>query len=138
MPLRGEPLLPPIEKPRPRVLDRIEEDRDIERQKRAAYAEVDARDQKRCRCCGRKGNPYALTALGKIHRAHIRDASRGGPMEAWNLVSLCWICHAIEHAKQLFIIGTNANKLIRFEIKEAAVVEAFGTRELPKHVRIIL
>lgn len=138
MPLNGEALRPPLDKPRPRVLDRRDGERDAEREKRRVYAEIDARDQKVCRCCGRRGNPYATTALGKLHRAHIRDASRGGLMAAWNLVSLCWICHALEHAKQLFIIGTNANKVLRFEIKEVAFVEVFAARELPKHVRIIV
>lgn len=38
---------------------------------------------------------------------------------------------------KLFPLGDNANALT-FEIVEAAVIEVFGTRELPKHVRIIV
>lgn len=138
MPLRGEVLMPPLEKPRPRVLDKRDDKRDTDRIKREVYADVDERDGRRCRCCGRKGNPDALTALGKIHRAHIQDASKLGEMSAKNLCSLCWICHALEHAKQLHFIGTNANRpSLGFEIDEAAVVEVFGTRTLPKHVHIV-
>lgn len=130
--------MPAIPKPRPRIFDQIADERESERLKREVYAEVDARDQKRCRCCGRKGNPYAITAIGRIHRAHIRDASRGGEMAAWNLCSLCWICHALEHAKQIFFIGTDARSpRLGFEIHEAAVLDVFGTKPLPRHVRII-
>lgn len=125
-------------KPRPRIFDQIEERREADSLKRAVYAEVDARDQRLCRCCGRKGNPNATTAIGRIHRAHIRDASRGGQLAAWNLCSLCWICHALEHAKQLFFIGKDANSpRLGFEIHEAAVIDVFGTQPLPRQVRII-
>lgn len=141
MPLRGEAfdvdLARSLQKPRPRILNKRDDAREAEREKRAVYAEIDARDQKRCRVCGRKGNPYATTALGKIHRAHIQDASRGGPLSAANLFSACWICHAFIHAKQLFVIGTNADKRLTFEIDERAVLDVFGTKELPKHVRIV-
>jgi len=128
----------PQPKPRPRIFDAREDQREADRQKRAVYAEVDARDQKRCQCCGRRGNPEALTTLGKIHRAHIRDASRGGALTAGNLVSLCAWCHSLVHAKQLWIVGTDANAGVTFEIHEAAVVEIFGVKQLPAHVHIVL
>jgi hypothetical protein len=124
-------------KPAPRIFSKRDDQREADRIRREVYAAVDARDQKRCRCCDRRGNPYALDPLGKIHRCHIVDASRGGAMSAENIFSGCWICHALIHAKQLFVVGTNANKPLRFELHEAAVVEAFGVRLLPKHVRII-
>lgn len=126
----------PQPKPLPRVLGKRDDKRERESHERKVNAEVDARDQKRCRCCRRKGNPNALTALGRIHRAHIRDASRGGPYESFNLASLCWMCHALEHAKQLHFLGHDANARLEFDIHEAAVVEVFGTRELPSHVHI--
>jgi hypothetical protein len=138
METRGVSGFYPQPKARPRIFDRLEDRVLAERRKRQVYAEVDARDMHRCRCCGRRGSPYATDPLGRIHRAHILDASRGGALVAWNLASLCWICHALEHAKQLHFIGQNANShRLRFELHEAAVVEVFGARELPAHVRII-
>lgn len=119
-------------------MDRLEERQDKDREKRATYAEVDRRDARTCRCCGRKGNPNATTTIGRIHRAHIKDASRGGALSLENLISICWICHALEHAKQLFFVGENANVLgFKFEIHEAAVIDVFGARQLPRHVSII-
>lgn len=128
-------------KPRPRILDQRDAQRALEAHVRRVQAIVDRRDEKRCRCCGRRGDPSSLTALGRIHRAHIQDASRGGPCSPENLVSLCATCHALEHAKQLWFVGTNANldadPPLQFDIHEAAVLEVFGTRELPPHVHII-
>lgn len=109
--------------------------------KRAVHDLVDDRDRRTCRCCGRRGDPDAIDALGRIHRAHIRDASVGGALAPYNLVSLCWLCHALEHAKQLWFIGTDASAdadpPLTFDIDEAAVVEVFGTRRLPPHVHIV-
>lgn len=127
----------PQPKPRPRVFHAIEDAIAAKRVKVQVYAAVDARDQRRCRCCGRRGDPNAIDALGRIHRAHIRDASRGGAMSTGNLLSLCARCHSLEHAKQLAIIGTNADKGIRFEIHEAAVVDAFGVKPIPAHISIV-
>ena len=126
-----------LHKPRPEILDKRDSQRDAERHERAVYAEVDARDLKRCRICMRRGNPYAVDALGRIHRCHIKDASRGGEFAARNIFSGCWICHSLIHAKQVFVLGTNANARLEFEIEEAAVIDVFGTRPVPSHVHII-
>ena len=58
-------------------------------------------------------------------------------MDPRNLVSLCWICAALETGKQLFFVGRNADKPMRFEVMDAAVEEIFGSRELPEHVSIV-
>lgn len=55
-----------------------------------------------------------------------------------NLVSLCPFCHALIHAKQLWIVGENADTRLRFEIDEAAVVDLFGSKVVPRDVRIVL
>lgn len=124
---------------RPRVLDMVERDRDRKAVKRDAYAEVDERDGRRCRCCGRRGNPNAIGVLGRIHRCHIHDAGTRGGMRADNLVSLCWICAALETAKQLFFEGTDAHDMsLTFGVMDVAVVEIFGDRPLPPHVHIVL
>lgn len=127
---------------KPSKLDRIANKRDAKRKEdaheRAVNAIVDARDKGRCRCCGRRGNPDATTVLERLHRAHLIDASLGGPSEPWNLCTLCADCHAAEHAKQLHFVGLNANERIEFEILEAAVVALFGYRQIPAHVHIVL
>lgn len=115
-------------KPRPRFFDKRDEQREAERQKRSAYAAVDARDQHRCRCCGRKAT----------HKHHIQFRSRGGSDLSSNLLSLCQGCHALIHARQLWIIGSNADKRLQFEIHESAVVDVFGTKPVPRDVRIIV
>lgn len=139
--MRGEPVYA-CPKDTPSIIDKINDGREAKRVKREVYKAVDERDERTCRCCGRRGNPNAKTALGRIHRAHIQDASLLGPMATANILSLCWVCHVLEHAKQLFIIGTDADTRgadrITFEILEAAVVHVFGTRVLPAHVRIVL
>lgn len=127
----------PQPKGRPRILDKRDDQREHERLERQVAAEVDARDLKRCRCCGRRGDPYAVDPLGRIHRHHIRPRSRGGSLSSANLVSLCARCHALVHARQLFVIGTNANHRIEFDVHEAAVVEIFGTKPIPPFVHII-
>jgi 5-methylcytosine-specific restriction endonuclease McrA len=136
--MRGEPVFD-CPKDRPSIIDKINDPgREAKRIKREVHKAVDERDKRQCKCCGRKGNPNSTTAIGRLHRAHIQDASRGGAMETENILLLCWICHGLEHAKQLHIIGTNADKHVTFEIHEAAVVEVFGSRVLPSHVRMIL
>jgi hypothetical protein len=40
------------------------------------------------------------------------------------------------HARQLWIFGKNADTRLTFEIHEAAVVDLFGVRPLPPHVKI--
>lgn len=114
-------------KPRAAFFDKRDAARDKERAKRSAYAAVDARDQHRCRCCGKRAT----------HKHHIRFRSKGGEDASANLVSLDAGCHALIHARQLWIVGSNADKRLVFEIHEAAVVDVFGTKSLPAHVRIV-
>lgn len=135
--LHGEAFRPPMWKPLPKAIEKERAAKVDARVKREVDAEVDARDGKRCRCCGRRGNPNAMTTLGKIHRAHIKDASLIGAYIPKNLCSLCWICHALEHAKALFFKGKNANRFpMKFEVKESVVGEVFG-RDIPAYVKVM-
>lgn len=117
-----------LPKPRPHVFDKRDRQRDAEAMERSVRAAVNERDERRCRCCGRKE---------QLHLHHLTYRSKGGPWSTENLVTLCQFCHALIHARQLWILGKNADKHLVFEIHEAAVVDLFGTRELPIHVRII-
>lgn len=129
--------MPSFWKPRPAIFDKREARLDRERELRSVYAEVAARDEHRCRCCARSGT-YGIGGEKALHRHHIEYRSKGGPDTAENLVTLCALCHALEHvARQLWILGTNANTRLKFEIHEAAVIDVFGTRQLPAHVRIV-
>jgi hypothetical protein len=125
-------------KPLPRALGLDSNTRAAARAKAAVDREVDDRDGRTCQCCGRRGNPYALTTLGKIHRAHIKAASLGGEYSAKNLVSLCWICHALHHTKRLlYIVGTNANKPLRFRIAASVIERVFLRGVIPEHVTVV-
>jgi hypothetical protein len=95
---------------------------------RAVRAAVSVRDRRRCRCCGRREG---------LHLHHLVFRSKGGRWSTENIVTLDAICHALIHARQVWILGKNADRLLTFEIEEAAVIEVFGTRPLPGHVRII-
>jgi 5-methylcytosine-specific restriction endonuclease McrA len=133
----ARPSFTPVAKPLPHVIKKDADAKTDDRAERAVKKAVDARDGKQCRCCGRRGDPEAKTALGKIHRAHIKDASLGGPYVARNLVSLCWICHALVHAKKFWFVGTNANKPMRFRIEATVIKKVFGPgRTIPPHVLV--
>jgi len=129
--------------PKPTKLDRVLAKKQAARDEDAHETKVDkivdARDKKRCRCCGRRGNPAATTVFDRLHRAHIVDRSRSGAYESFNILLLCALCHLSRgvHGKQLFILGSNADERIEFEILEAAVVHIFGNRALPGHVHMI-
>jgi 5-methylcytosine-specific restriction endonuclease McrA len=99
---------------------------------------VNERDEYQCDCCGRKGNPLAMSVLDMLHHHHIVYRSAGGLDTTENLVLFCSECHAAEHAGQLRIIGTNANETLFYEVVEAVVLHIFGRRELPKRVHIVL
>jgi 5-methylcytosine-specific restriction endonuclease McrA len=102
-------------KPRPKVLEKRDLQREAERQKRDAYAAVDLRDGRRCRCCGQSADPRAMSALQRGHRHHLIFMSRGGQDTLANLVLLCAVCHARVHCRELVIVGDNANKVLRFQ-----------------------
>jgi hypothetical protein len=124
---------------KPRVVKQVADAREVEAEKRRAYRQVDFRDGKRCRCCGRRGDPNATTTLGRIHRCHIHDAGTLGEMDAANLVSLCWICAGFETVKQLFFEGTDANDPdLTFGVLDVVVPEIFSENPLPPHVHIVL
>lgn len=121
-----------------RVIAKKKAEREADEEWRACCKVVDARDKKACRCCGKPADPNASTLLQRMHRHHIVPRSRGVNHDSSNVISLCAWCHAAIHAAQLRIVGDDANSYIYFEIDEAAVVELFGARHLPSHVRIVM
>jgi hypothetical protein len=116
-------------RPRPAIFDKRDEAREKLANLRRVHLAVDVRDGRQCRCCGRHE---------KLHKHHITFRSKGGGDTTENLVTLCGYCHALIHARQLWILGKNADKRLTFEIAEAAVVDLFGVKELPRDVRIVV
>jgi hypothetical protein len=116
-------------RPRPAVFDKRDERRDRERIRRSVYAAVSARDEHRCRCCGRKES---------LHHHHLVFRSKQGGDTTENVLLLCVLCHALLHARQLWILGKNADKRLTFELHERAVVDLFGVRPVPRDVRIVV
>ena len=118
----------PQPKGRPAIFDKRDVKRDRESIRRSVYAAVDARDERQCRCCGRRE---------KLHHHHLTFRSKGGGDCVENVLLLCVLCHALLHARQLWIFGKDACRRISFEIHEAAVVDLFGTKPVPRDVRIV-
>jgi hypothetical protein len=114
---------------RPAVFDKRDSARERESRRRSVYAAVDARDQRQCRCCGRRE---------KLHHHHLTFRSKGGGDDTANVLLLDAYCHALIHARQLWILGSDADKRITFEIAEAAVVDLFGVKPVPRDVRIVV
>ena len=115
-------------RPRPRCFDKRDEAREKLAHLRRVHLAVDMRDGRQCRCCGRKD---------KLHKHHIAFRSRGGMDTSENLVTLCGFCHALIHARQLWILGKDADKRLTFEVDERAVVDLFGVKPVPRDVRIV-
>ena len=67
-----------------------------------------------CRVCG-------CSQLLEVH--HIKFRSRGGPDEAWNLVSLCKKCHGRAH-------GLDAPTLSMDYLHALVELELFGEPEI--------
>jgi hypothetical protein len=88
MPLRGEPVQPPMWKPRrgSAVLEREKREATETDAEIAAKKAAKERDGWRCRW------PERHKCRGGLEAAHIRDASLGGEAAARNLISICaWI-----------------------------------------------
>lgn len=117
-----------LPKGRPAIFDKRDAQRERDRIQKAVAFAVSERDGRACRCCARKDG---------LHHHHLVFRSRGGADSTENELLLCKFCHALIHARQLWILGKNADKRLTFEIHEAAVVDLFGTKPLPSHVRII-
>lgn len=66
---------------------------------------VFARDGRQCRACG---------ARKDVDAHHIRFRSAGGEDSPENVAAICRSCHDDIHGYRLSVVGTNANKTLRF------------------------
>lgn len=125
-----------------RVDEAIEREAEDARLERKTNAEIDARDHRQCRACGKHSDPEATGLLKRGHRAHIVYASGGGSMEPFNRVTLCYECHNAEHKDRLRFtveggpyVGIDANEGMEFWRKEKATGQWYlSRRETAPHV----
>lgn len=96
-----------LQKPRPRVLDKLDARRADDKALREAIVTVRRRDGGKCRACGKPG----------AHAHHIVYRSHGGSDEPGNLIWACVACHRLIHAKVLIVRfdPKHPAKTIRFE-----------------------
>lgn len=76
------------------------------------YRAVDIRDGYRCRCCGVRTDPYAVSLVRGEHH-HVVYRSAGGATSTANVALICARCHADEHRHRLKIDG-NADDALTF------------------------
>ena len=121
---------------------RVEAKREAEREHAANVrkwdAEVDRRDGRRCRCCGRRSDPEATGLLEKGHRHHIVYRSAQGSDEPFNKITLCAFCHDDEHHDRLRFsadgLGAfDANGPMEFWRKDDDGTWFLGRREIAIH-----
>ena len=115
-------------RPRPREFEQEDKKRELSALERSVRIAVQQRDGRRCRCCGRKD---------RLHHHHLVFRSKGGAWSSENILLLCSGCHALLHARQLWIFGKNADKRLTFELDERAVIDVFGTKPVPRDVRLV-
>ena len=84
---------------------RTEEAKEI----KACYAEVDKRDQGRCRVCGKRGSTTAVSLLDRLHRHHMIYRSRGGEHIPAAVITLCATCHGEIHVSGELRLEGDAN-----------------------------
>jgi hypothetical protein len=124
-----------------RVDARLEREAHAAKDERRWNAEIDARDGRQCRACGKHTDPDA-TGLLRGHRAHIVYASAGGSMEPSNRVTLCAKDHSAEHKDDLRFTplggpyeGVDANQGMEFWRRDAEAGYFYlSRRELAPHV----
>jgi hypothetical protein len=100
----------------PAVLAKATRRTDEAKAQRDVYAEVDARDGKKCKATGRPLFAGAIDPRMRLERHHIKKRSTDKALRyvASNIVTLAGDVHQLVEAKALLIEGTNANKRLVF------------------------
>lgn len=123
-----------------RVDAALEQEADDARNERKWNKEIDLRDGRQCRACGKRTDPDAPWLL-RGHRAHIVYASACGSWEPFNRVTLCAECHNAEHKDELRFsdaggpyVGIDANQGMEFWRKDSEGRWYLEHRETAPHV----
>lgn len=98
----------PFVKPEPRALSKRARKAEDLAVWKAVCKQVDRRDGGRCRACCKRCDPNAVAMLERAHRHHIVYRSAGGEDFDSNVITLCAICHGLQHAGMIDVRG-NAN-----------------------------
>lgn len=96
-----------------RVDDALDHEKAEDAQWRLVCKQVDARDHRTCRACGKHTNPDDVGLL-RGHRHHIVYRSAGGPDSTENVVTVCAECHNAVHTKKLLDIEGSADEALAF------------------------
>lgn len=90
--------------------DRDERTAAEKRNLREVYRDVDARDQGRCRICGRRVVAGAISGAERAEHHHIVKRSQGGPDTTANVLLLCVSrCHDDIHVRALMKLSGDAD-----------------------------
>lgn len=79
------------------------------RQLLAAQKAVDARDGGRCRVCGRRCSPRALSLVDRAERHHMVSRRYDDTHTTKNLVTLCAGCHGLIHTAGTLHVSGDAD-----------------------------
>jgi 5-methylcytosine-specific restriction endonuclease McrA len=132
-----------LPKPRAKALDADDQAKADRQHDITVYHDVDVRDKRQCTCCGRRGNPYATTTLGKLHHDHLQGGSGQRITETWNVALLCWICHEYKTANLLEPSGNPDRHTLIWTIRNrkdgtrTVAEKIFTGRKKSAHVRIV-
>lgn len=94
---------------RSRVDDRLARLAAEESEKRACYRLVDARDQGRCRVCGRRCDPRAVAIKDTAEHHHLVKQSQTNAHETHLVILICRRCHDLIHVKALLTVTGDAD-----------------------------
>ena len=92
-----------------RVDDRLARLAEDDAAKRACYRLVDARDQGRCRVCGRRCDPRAVAIKDTAEHHHMVKQSQTNKHETHAVILVCRRCHDLIHVKALLKVEGDAD-----------------------------
>lgn len=116
-----------LQKPLPRSLEKRKAKALQATTDRLVKADVKARDQYRCRCCGYRQEL-------EVHERKTRGA--GGKVSLDNSLTLCRVCHVLAQQYRIVIEGPTCQGPLRFVMGTAIAAAIFDHRQVPPQVVI--
>ncbi len=98
-------------KPPPRYQVKGEKRKADEALKRAVYAEVDRRDDRRCRVCDCRCRQTMAEVGDRLEHHHLVFRSRGGKHTSSNVAVVCHACHVEVQQHRVTVTGDANGKL---------------------------